>query len=273
MNRLSNPILSYSPRGLPAGLQAHLALLLETALTVSGADKGNLQLFDPVDSSLKIVCHCGFGPEFLDFFNATQEGEAACGMTMLRRQRIVVKDVSDDPIFAGTDAREVLLRSAVGAVHSTPLLLRAVGRPLGVLSCHYRRPTEPAIRCLRIIDDLARNAARLVAQHPRYRNSVLTNGLPDSSKGFSIFCRSSGCVSFVEALASWEEAIEHVRAWSSREPGEFVLFHDLNVVAVGTRGLVRMIDSVAAEPPASRQGEQESVLASNPWQLPSGPKP
>lgn len=220
-----------APGRISNQLQEQLCLTLKTALSVTG-DKGNLQLFDPADCSLKIAVQSGFGEGFLSFFRGTQEGHAACGMALLRRDRVVVEDVESDPIFLGTEAREVLLREGVRAVQSTPLLNRA-GSLVGILSTHYQRPIRPGAAELRMIDTLAHSAARMI--HPPFC------GLPEDEKvgdGYSVFCRTSGCVSFVGSVVGWRKALQRLKRLSQTEPGEFVLFHHLNVAAVSQGGIV-----------------------------------
>ena len=61
-------------------------------------------------------------------------------------------------IFAGSEAREVLLSAGVRAVQSSPLL-SSTGNVLGMISTHYARPFRPDDRQLRLLDLLARMAA------------------------------------------------------------------------------------------------------------------
>jgi light-regulated signal transduction histidine kinase (bacteriophytochrome) len=77
------------------------------------------------------------------------------------RERVIVEDVEESPIFAGTPALEVLRAAGVRAVQSTPIISRA-GVLVGMLSTHYWAPTRPSERDLRLIDLLARQAADLI---------------------------------------------------------------------------------------------------------------
>jgi hypothetical protein len=43
-----------------------LAMVLEGAMDLAGADRGNVQLLDPATGALRIVAQHGFGAEFLD---------------------------------------------------------------------------------------------------------------------------------------------------------------------------------------------------------------
>lgn len=133
--------------------------ILDAAIRVSGADMGNIQLVK--GGALKIVAQRGFEAPFLDYFNAVHEGQAACGNAMQNRERVIVADVEESPIFAGTPALDVLRTAKVRAVQSTPLVSRS-GQVLGMFSTHYHAPHRPGERELRMLDLLARLAADMI---------------------------------------------------------------------------------------------------------------
>jgi GAF domain-containing protein len=112
---------------------------LRAAITVQGADFGNVQLYRPESGTLEIAAQRGFGREFLDFFAQVSDGFAACGEAMQKRRRIIVRAVASDPIFAGSEAQQIVLAAGVRAVQSTPVI-SAGGRFFGVLSTHFRNP-------------------------------------------------------------------------------------------------------------------------------------
>jgi hypothetical protein len=110
---------------------------LSTALTLSGADMGNVQLVGPATGALRIVAQHGFGRRFLDFFSAVDGNESACGQAFQAAQPVWVSDVSTSPVFAGSEARRVVLGAGVRAVASVPVL-DARGDVRAVLSVHGR---------------------------------------------------------------------------------------------------------------------------------------
>ena len=55
--------------------------IIDAAVALSGADLGNLQLFDRHAKALKIVASRGFKKPFLEFFNFVENSEAACGIS------------------------------------------------------------------------------------------------------------------------------------------------------------------------------------------------
>ena len=124
---------------------------LRSAIDITAADCGNVQLFDSSSGTLRIAAQVGFEDEFLRFFDVVHGNQTACGSALTTHSRLVVKDVSSHPLFRDTAAGNVVLRAGVMAVQSTPLI-GAGGRIIGVLSTHYRLPGGPSRRALRELD-------------------------------------------------------------------------------------------------------------------------
>src|SRR5215813_6404421 len=103
--------------------------VLDAAIALTGAQKGNVQLFDR--GRLRIAAQRGFSAPFLKFFGEVEVGHAACGEATRRRAQVVVEDVASHPIFMGTRALEEVLAAGVRAVQSTPIL-DSSGALLGV---------------------------------------------------------------------------------------------------------------------------------------------
>jgi two-component sensor histidine kinase len=133
--------------------------IVRTAIAISGADKGNLQVFDEASRSLRIVAQHGFQERFLKFFeNVDDHGAASCGTAMATNEQVIVDDVLTSEIFVDQPAQKVLLEAEVQAVISTPLR-SSKGNLLGVISTHFSRPGHPSERQLRLANILARPAA------------------------------------------------------------------------------------------------------------------
>jgi PAS domain S-box-containing protein len=134
--------------------------ILNAAVELTSADMGNIQLLE--DGALKIVAQRGFESPFLEFFRTVRDGsESSCGAAMHKRERVIVEDVANSPIFAGTPALEVMLAAKAFAVQSTPLITRS-GRVLGMFSTHFHKPHKPHDRELRLLDLLGRISADLI---------------------------------------------------------------------------------------------------------------
>jgi PAS domain S-box-containing protein len=148
-----------STRLVQAGDSTSLLLeILDAAIALTSADLGAIQLFDQDAKVLKIVASRGFEKEFVEYCNAAQHSQAACGTASQTGKRVVIEDITTSSIFAGSPALDVLLAAGVRAVESTPLIGRS-GRVVGVLSTHYRTHRRLADRDLHVLDLLARQAA------------------------------------------------------------------------------------------------------------------
>jgi signal transduction histidine kinase/ActR/RegA family two-component response regulator len=139
--------------------EENLLEMLDAAIWITRAEKGNVQLFDDAALALKIVVQRGFDAPFLDFFRSVDCDEASvCGVALAHRQRVVVADVKVHEIFVGQRSLQVLLDADVRAVQSTPLV-SSRGTVLGMISTHFSRPHQASAREFRLLDLLARLVA------------------------------------------------------------------------------------------------------------------
>ena len=145
-----------------SGLGSLFTKILEGALALTGADRGNVQILDPTAGSLRIAAQCGFGAEFLEYFAVVDDGASACGRAARERTQTVIVDVDLDARFA--PHRDIAAASAFRAVCSTPLV-EQTGRLLGVVSTHYSRPHAPPERDLEIMKRYAELAGRIMVDH------------------------------------------------------------------------------------------------------------
>jgi signal transduction histidine kinase len=86
---------------------------------------------------------------------------STCSRALRDNERVVVADVEACEFMAGTQDQQEYRRSGIRAVQSTPLRSRS-GRPLGMLSTHWRTPHGPTEEDFRFFDVLARQAADLI---------------------------------------------------------------------------------------------------------------
>ncbi len=133
--------------------------IMDTAVTILGADAGTLQLLD--EDTLRIVAHRGHRPEFLEFFASAENVGSVCGEAARRRERVIVTDVELSPLLAGTESMKVLRNANVRGVQSTPLISHA-GQLLGVLTTQWACPHCPDEPDLRRLDLVVRLASDLV---------------------------------------------------------------------------------------------------------------
>ncbi len=144
-----------------AGLEPVLGEVIDLAIALSSADFGSAQLIDPASRDLRIVAQRGLPPGWIEFWDNASKGQGLRGTALEQQAPIVVDDVKASPLFAGSPALRIQLEAGVRAFQSTPLIARS-GKPIGVLSTHYRKPHRPDDHTLQLLGLLARQAADTV---------------------------------------------------------------------------------------------------------------
>lgn len=132
----------------------------EGAMSLCGADFGNVQLWSPARGGLRIACQSGFDPDFLRYFSVVDGDTSACGRAATEGAQTVIADVEEDEAFA--PHRDIAAASGFRAVQSTPLT-GAEGRFVGVISTHFRNPHRPSDLTLGLMDWYADLVAGAVA--------------------------------------------------------------------------------------------------------------
>ena len=143
-----------------SNLQEGLFSMLGGVIETLGADKGNVQLFDPDRGTLYIAAQCGFQEDFLSFFrDVSALDQSSCGRALTSGERVIIEDVENDGAYA--ELREIARAAGYRAVVSVPLL-DVDGKPLGMVSTHFRSPHRPTADSLRRLDLYARQAASFI---------------------------------------------------------------------------------------------------------------
>jgi PAS domain S-box-containing protein len=143
-------------------LKEGLVEMLRASIEMMGADMGNVQIVNP-HGRLSVAAQEGFDRPFLDFFKeVSAEENSACGKALRTGRRIIIEDIEADEEF--TPFRSIALAAGFRAVQSTPLLTRD-GKPLGVMSTHFRNVHRPSEHELRILDLYARRAVDFIERH------------------------------------------------------------------------------------------------------------
>ncbi|GAB3767232.1 hypothetical protein GCM10028796_28140 [Ramlibacter monticola] len=142
--------------------------ILEAATELMAADAASLQLLDPGGERLLLLGARKLHPASCAWWQQVDAGSASArGQSLRSGSRAIVEDVEDvedverDPLMAGSRDLEEYRRSGLRAVQSTPLLSRS-GRPIGLLSTHWREPRRAADMDFDLFDLLARQLADLV---------------------------------------------------------------------------------------------------------------
>jgi two-component system CheB/CheR fusion protein len=144
------------------GMQGLFADIVDAAIFLMHADAGTVQLLDEAGQRLRLLAARGFAPEMIERCAEVEVGDhTSCGMAVNTRRRAFVDYTQPR---AGEDGvwdrwhRDV---AGLCCALSTPLITRA-GRPVGVITTHWRQPRTPGERELRFLDLLTRQAADAV---------------------------------------------------------------------------------------------------------------
>ena len=141
-------------------LEEGLSAMLDAVIDLLGAEKGNVQVLDPKTGTLRILVHRGFNQDFLDYFRAvTVNDQSVCGRALRTGERIVVEDVETDE--ASKPLLAIARASGYRAVISAPMI-GIEGRPLGMVSVHFRTAHRPSMDSLRRLDLYAKQAASFI---------------------------------------------------------------------------------------------------------------
>jgi len=120
----------------------HLAIV-EAAITVGGALRADLQLYDMRAGVLRMAGQHGFPGEFLSYFTTVDRTQrTACSEVLTHGEPVLIDDISRSPIFRDQPTLDVMLEAGSRAVYSYPLRT-AGGGLIGVLSFHHRQPITP----------------------------------------------------------------------------------------------------------------------------------
>jgi PAS domain S-box-containing protein len=133
-------------------------LILDAATELVAADAASVQMLNP-DHTLTLLASKNFHPESAAFWRRVELGSGStCANALVDNQRVVVADIETCDFMAGTPDLQEYRRCGIRAVQSTPLQSRS-GRPLGMLSTHWRTIHTPTEDEFRLFDALARQAA------------------------------------------------------------------------------------------------------------------
>jgi PAS domain S-box-containing protein len=143
----------------PESLYAHI---LDAAMELMASDFASLQMLAADHASLRLLASRNLHPDSAAYWGRVDVGAGStCGKALSDNERVVVADVEASAFVAGTQDLEEYRRSGIRAVQSTPLRSRS-GRPLGMLSTHWRTPHVPTEEDFTFFDVLARQAADLI---------------------------------------------------------------------------------------------------------------
>jgi len=133
--------------------------ILDEALQVGPAQRGNVQVLNLAENALEIAAQRGLEQPFLDRFRFVRRDDGcACGRAWRAGRRVNVPSVENDVAFAGyvDAARE----AGFEGVQSTPIVCGGV--TVGVLSTHFERAQQLSLSEGVLVDHYAAKAAAVL---------------------------------------------------------------------------------------------------------------
>jgi two-component system CheB/CheR fusion protein len=137
--------------------------IMAAAIVLMQADGGTVQVLDQETSELVILAAQGFDQNMKDRFHRVKaSSKISCGTALAQNERVFMDfnvPEQDDP----DGLMRLHVEAGYQSAQSTPLVARS-GRPIGMVTTHWRTQHRPQDRELRFLDLLVRQAADLIEQ-------------------------------------------------------------------------------------------------------------
>ena len=138
--------------------QAIYDAILTAAAELMGSECASIQMLDEA-GDLKLLAHRGYDPRSAAYWQTVDaNSESTCGIAMTTGKRVIVPDVELSGLAHDSGDLQSYRWTGMRAIQTTPLLSRS-GKPIGMLSTHWKDPHTPPERDLKLFDVLARQAA------------------------------------------------------------------------------------------------------------------
>lgn len=143
--------------------QMSLLHILDVAIKIDGATKGDIQLFNRALGGLQIVAQRGFDPSFLQLFQLVRvDDPSACGRAFRYQRRVIIPDITTDSDF--NPYLSIANASGFRAVQSTPIIAED-GQVKGVFSTHFANVHQLSDEASEALDNCASKMAQLITEH------------------------------------------------------------------------------------------------------------
>lgn len=148
-----------------------LLRVLDKALKLDGATKGNVQLVDRERGRLQMVVQRGFDIPFLQLFEFVRPDDPTCCARAFRYQRrVLIPDVAED-LLSGPYL-SICRDNNFQAAQSTPIIGED-GLIKGVFSTYFPKAHHLSHAASIALDDCALEIARIIMAHDKEIGQVL----------------------------------------------------------------------------------------------------
>jgi hypothetical protein len=148
-----------------------LLQVLDKAIKIDGAAKGNVQLVDRELGRLQMVVQRGFDLPFLQLFEFVRPDDPTCCARAFRYQRrVIIPDVAED-LLSGPYL-SICRENNFQAAQSTPIIGED-GLLKGVFSTYFPKAHHLSHAASTALDDCASEMARIIFAHDKDIGQVL----------------------------------------------------------------------------------------------------
>lgn len=160
--------------------------ILTAAITLTQADAGTVQILNSQTQELLMLATRGFDRAMIEHFaRVDASSNTSCGIALARNERTFV-DFDVPPAEDPDGSLRLHVEAGYLSAQSTPLITCS-GKPIGMVTTHWRERYRPTERELRSLDLLARQAADLIEQRQaaaalrqsEAQDTLLVENLPD----------------------------------------------------------------------------------------------
>ena len=145
--------------------QLSLLRVLDEAIKIDGAAKGNVQLLNRAVGGLQHTVQRGFDSSFLQMFALVRvDDPTSCARALRYQHRVIIPDITKD-LLSGPYL-SICKANGFQALQSTPIIGED-GLIKGVFSTHFAKTHHLSDTASRALDVCAFEMARLVAEHEK----------------------------------------------------------------------------------------------------------
>jgi len=145
--------------------QMSLLRVLDEAIKIDGAAKGNVQLLNRAVGGLQHTVQRGFDPSFLQTFALVRvDDPTSCARALRYQRRVIIPDVTKD-LLSGPYL-SICKANGFQALQSTPIIGED-GLVKGVFSTHFAKAHHLSDIASSALDACAFEMARLLAEHEK----------------------------------------------------------------------------------------------------------
>ena len=139
--------------------------VLDEAIKIDEAAKGNVQLVDRVRGGLEIVVYRGFAPAFIQRFGHVRPDDpTSCARAYRYQRRVIIPDVATD-LLSGPYL-SICKENGFQSAQATPIMGED-GHLKGVFSTYFPIPHQLSDKASEALDECASKLSHLITEHER----------------------------------------------------------------------------------------------------------